>query len=462
MIGKRYEKSKKYSIADGASYSAMSGLVDTYIPAFLVELGSSNFLIGALSAFPQFLSALSQFFIIPVLKRFNTRKGLTILFAIFQAVTVLLIALLAFSNFDPNFIAITTVVIYSLYFVFVTFPNPAWGSWMNDIVSQKERAEFFSVRQKFSNTTLFLSTAIGGVALEFFTGFNMFLGFGVIFLAGLLFRLISTFSLSRMKEPHRDMAKIKDLNLSYILKEDPAQFNLLIYLGLSMFAVKLAAPFFVVYALENLSFTLLEYGLLMATSLVSRVFTLSYWARIIDRFGNKTCLYVTGIMISVVPILWIIFPNFIALFFIQVFTGFIWGGFELVSLNYVLSSERADKEPSFVAIYNAVNGFLLGLGAIVGGILLTVFSSFTLFGLTIVPLLFILSGILRFIPAFIMIPRMKKVLYVKPFDPSNIVWRVIIFYPAQGIIGKITHAFHFIGEKEKKMETDLKKASSLM
>ncbi|MCK4319424.1 MFS transporter [Candidatus Micrarchaeota archaeon] len=462
MIRKRYGKSKKYSIVDGASYSAMSGLVDTYIPAFLVELGSSNFLIGALSALPQFASALSQFFIIPIMKRFNTRKGLNVLFALFQALTILIIALLALSNLNPNFIAVTTVIIYSFYFMFVTFPHPAWGSWMNDLVPQKERAEFFSVRQKFSNTTLFLSTAIGGLALEFFAGFNMFLGFGIIFLAGLLFRLVSTLSLSRMKEPSRDMKKIKELNLSYILKEDPAKLNLLIYLGLSMFAVKLAAPFFVVFSLEILNFTLLDYGLLMTASIITRVFTLSYWAKIIDRFGNKTCLYATGLMISLAPILWILFPNFIALLFVQIFTGFVWGGFELVSLNYVLSSEKADKEPSFVALYNTMNGFFLGLGSITGGLFLTVFSSFTFFGLTSISLLFILSGILRFIPAFIMIPRMKEAMHIKPFNHRNILRRIIVFYPAQGIISKLTHAFNFIETEGKKTEKDLKKTSSLM
>ena len=74
MDNPQKEKSRKYSIADGATASIMSGVGDSYITPFAIELQASNLQAGLLGTLGSLLSPLSQLLGSRLIEKYSRRK----------------------------------------------------------------------------------------------------------------------------------------------------------------------------------------------------------------------------------------------------------------------------------------------------------------------------------------------------------------------------------------------------
>ena len=57
-----------------------------------------------------------------------------------------------------------------LYFVFGMIVNPAWNSWMGDLVVENRRGAYFGRRSKVTSTASFLALIAAGYILRQFEG----------------------------------------------------------------------------------------------------------------------------------------------------------------------------------------------------------------------------------------------------------------------------------------------------
>ena len=107
------ERSRRYSIREGAFQAVMVGGGESYQSAFALLLHASAFQIGLLSALPQIVGTWAQLFSVKVLNRFHHRKTLIVVGAAGQAVVWLpLLALpLVFQEYAP-WLLIACAMIY--------------------------------------------------------------------------------------------------------------------------------------------------------------------------------------------------------------------------------------------------------------------------------------------------------------------------------------------------------------
>ena len=103
-------------------------------------------------------------------------------------------------------------------------------------------------------------------------------------------------------------------------------------------SVSLAAPFFVVYELKDLGFTYFQFTILSAAEILASFLLLGLWGRMNDNQGSKMVIMITGLLIPIVPLLYLVSANFYFLLLVSLMSGAAWGGFNLAVSNFLFDA----------------------------------------------------------------------------------------------------------------------------
>jgi len=439
------KQSMRSITADGMAYSVMAGLGDAYLPASLVLLGASDFWIGMLAALPQLFGGISQSFSLAVLRLFRDRKLLVLAGSIFQALTWLpIIALLLW----PGDLSVPLIIFFfSLGTGASLMINPVWSSWVADIVEQNERAHFFANRNKLMQVMLFIATFGGGMILrDLQMHYAVAISFAMMFCAAFIFRATTAlFHMRTAKVPYeiKLMNEIQTKHLFLL----PAYKNELWFLGfvaLMNFSVQFAAPFFTPYMLNTLKMDIGMLGALTAISIIAKILAFPYWGAAIDRFSNRTVLIATALMAPVVPLLWLFSGDIWMLVIFQVFSGFIWAGYDLAIFNSALSLVGRELRPSFISKYNAFSCIANAAGALAGGFFLVYFSTASILGFSGILLVFLLSGVMRLVVALAFTPHLVTSREIANTTADRaIIFKLVAVYPTQGAVAQVMDGWDF-------------------
>lgn len=430
---------------DGMAYSIMAGLGDAYLPAALVFMGASDFLIGLLAALPQLCGAMLQFFALPALRIIKSRKWMVIAGSLLQAMTWLAIAALIFWPVPLS--ADIIIVLFSIGAGASLFVNPAWSSWIADIVPGNERPVFFANRNRLMQLVLFIATFGAGYLINMLQmQYTAAIAFGAVFTIAFLCRLSTVFFHARTSDIKYEMKLTNEIGLRHLFLL-PAYRNELWFLGfvaLMNFSVQFASPFFTPYMINNLKMDVGTLGMLTAIAIVTKIISFPYWGAAIDRFTNRAVLVATALMVPFVTAMWLFSTDVWMLAVFQVFSGFVWAGYDLSVFNSALGLVGRELRPSFISKYNAFAGFANALGAVCGGAFLVLFPNAALFGFSGILLVFLLSSIMRMSAALAFAPRIAH-----GRDPLNrhedraMIFRIVAVHPTQGAVQQVMHGWDF-------------------
>lgn len=405
LESQQFNKNLKYSIVEGSANAAMLGLTQDYIVPFALALKATTAQIGLLVSIPNLATALSQLAAPRLTDIAGSRKRIILPAVILHAFMWLPVLLAAYVF--PGQRIMWLIGCYTLTTVLGSLGIPAWGSMMADIIPGRIRGRYFGFRNRICNSaTLFFSFVAGGI-LQFFTT-NVLLGFSLLFGGAALSRLVSWRFLYKMHEPpvtRRDTETYKP----FALLKNLGSSNLgrfIIYIALINFTVNISAPFFAVYMLRDLKFSYGTYVIVTATAILSNLVFMTYWGRRADRAGNIRVLQIASALIPVVPLMWLGGSHLYYLIIVQIFSGFAWSGFNLVSTNFLYEASPSEKRTQYIAIANTVNGSAIFLGTLLGGQLATHLPA--VLGYRMLTL-FTVSGVLRFFIATVMLHRIKEV-----------------------------------------------------
>jgi len=255
----KIKKSLKYSIIDGAFCSMMIGFGESFFSAFAVFLKATNLQLGLLSSLPQTLGSLFQMFTNRLIKLFKSRKKLVYISSLLQALMYIPVALVFFFG---TFRVMHLIVFLCFYWVFGTISNPAWNSWIGDLVNEKERGSYFGRRNRVMGFLSFASLLAAGYILQRFSSSTSmeYLGFAVIFSLAMFSRILSFVYLMKAYEPEYTIAPESHFSFIDFIKQ--ARFRnyglFVIYLCFINFGVYVSAAFFTPYMLYELK---LSYGI---------------------------------------------------------------------------------------------------------------------------------------------------------------------------------------------------------
>lgn len=433
----------------------MTGIGETYLSAFAVFLRATTPQIGLLASVPPLLASLVQLFSAWLGHVTGHRRAIILAGAGLQAfawVPIIVLPLL----FTEHAVALLIGSVV-LYHGGAHLTAPQWTSLMGDLVPQRKRGRFFSLRTSRVAATTFVSLLLGGLLLHVMNQRGETIaGFVMLFVVAAIARVVSIYHLSRMQDPaHHAAAMELPLAREWLQRmrhSNAVRFS--VFVGLMQFAVAIASPFFTVYMLRDLHFSYIEFTANTGMAIFAQFLTLSQWGRISDVFGNRRILAVTGIFIPLMPLLWTFSTNFWYLIAIQVLSGFSWAGFSLSSSNFLYDLVTPNRRAAYIAAHNVFMATGVFCGAVLGGYLGVVMPmNIALFGSSyswLSPLygVFVVSTLARGAVALLLIPRLREVRQVRPISTAQVIFRVTRMNALAGMF------FDIIGTRPRKQDEE--------
>lgn len=401
-----YRKSLAISWKEGIAASTMQSLFDEYLIPLGLFLGATPMDIGFLVAIPHLLSSFSQFFAIRIIDFLGSRLRFLINATIMQGLILIPIAFFALFSFPTRILAL--IIFVTAFRILANLIATVWGSLASDYLSPEDRGKYFGWRSRIVGFAGLGAMILGGILLNAFKAFSTRTGFFILFLITVLARLVSAKLMSAMQDISYQQ-KPEDVFTFFMFLRRFRQSNFVkfvLYATSITFATYLAAPYFSVYMLQDLHFSYLMYMIIHFGGLVSSLVSFPIWGKHADAVGNAKVLKTTSLLIPLIPLLWTFSTNLSYLFCVEIFSGFVWGGFNLCALNFIFDAVSPGKRVRCLGYYSFINGIATFLGASLGGYLAERLPHFS--GSRILAL-FLLSGILRFLCHFVLSKRFHEV-----------------------------------------------------
>jgi MFS family permease len=424
------EETKKISVKEGIAAGIMDGAGVKYITPYALAIGASNAQIGFLTSIPTLLGNFSQLFTYKAIEKYSRKKviALGVFLQALMWLPILFVGYLYFyGGINHGFSATLMILFYTLFTLFGSFISPAWNSLMKDDV-EKDRGNYFGNRSRIIEFVGLIVLLVCGLLLNFFSDFNLFLGFCVLFGIAFFARIISAYLLNKHYEPKLKLEKGYYFTLTQFLKKVPTSNFGKFTVGMALihFATYLASPFFAVYVLKELSVNYAVWTLIVVFNILGLLIFVPFWGKFADSYGNLKVLKWTGLLIPIVPLLWfftffVVKINFasaiIYLLIVELFSGFVWAGFNLCARNFIYDAVTRQKVALCISYYNVLSGIGVFAGATIGGLIASM--NFNFFGIGPILFIFLLSALMRFLSYFILMPKVKEVRGIKEYKDGE-------------------------------------------
>jgi MFS family permease len=419
----------------------MMGTAETYFGAFGIFLKASTLQVGLLASLPQLFGAVMQWVSALKMDRIRSRRKVVIAGAAAQALTLIPMALLPFLIGSGSLSVLFLIVLALAYHGGNGATVPVWNSLIGDLVPPSIRGRFFGHRNMLTGMATFIALLLAGGLLHVFDQSGVpAVGFFICFSAAFLARMNSIRWLTRYEDPELRVLPDQVFTFSQFLRRSPhsnfAKF--VFFVGAINFGVAFSGPYFALYMLRDLQFSYVEFTLVSATATITQFLTFRYWGGLSDRFGNKKILNVCGWGVAVLPALWLFSAWIPYLLGVQIFGGFVWSGFSLASANFLFDAVTPPKRARCVAYQGLVNGVFTFLGSMAGGYAaLHLPGRFSLGPWAwepqfILPVIFLISGLIRLVATGILLRRFKEVRTVEPIGHGELIFRISQIKPIAG------------------------------
>ncbi len=403
---------------------------------FLVELDASPIEVGMLCSIPMMvnlLQPLGAYFSERTTSRHSYclwTHGIARIMWLFLAIAIGLTTL-GWSHFSNHQLVVLTLLIILISHIVTALGSASWLSWMAILVPRKLRGRYFGLRNSLASLTQLLSVPVAALIVSNWSGGSI-QGYGVVLLLGIIAGMISlscqffkvdvnpqeqnaisseefdslsgadpnpksfdsdSQSLGSESLGSKSLASTSSntqpSNTESLASEPLIKTNkatrksifkdknfliFLVYFGLWMFAFNLSTPFFNLYMLDTLDLDVSWVSLYGSFQAGAGMLMLIVWGRIADKFGNRAVLLLTGILIAITPIFWILIGNsstdiWLWLPLLHIFIGGSVNTVELCGNNLQIAIAPTRNQSIYFAIAAAVAGGAGALGTTIGGFL---------------------------------------------------------------------------------------------
>lgn len=398
------QKSLSISLVDSFLYSLMVGAGETYLPAYVLSLGLSEWMAGLIATMPLLSGAFLQIAGTEALRAVKNHKVWVWSLAFLQASTFIPLIFFAGGS-KPHFFTLFAVLTF--YWGAGFSISPAWNYWMGNLVSQSSAQKFFSQRSRISQVGLLIGLILGGVALHNDVHLGPFTStFGLIFFIAFVSRVISSWLLSRKHYEVHWTAQASYLHIQESWKmfwTDKKKRNFFLAILPFQMSVFFSAPFVTPYMLVKLKMNYGQYMSAVAFLMIGKILSTLYFERAKEFHYHKAFKWGLFI-IAPAPFFWVLSDNFVYILGLQLISGAAYGFFEVgMALMFFQDLKPQEKIP-FLTFYNMLNCMGLLIGSAIGGLWLKLENS----QLQAYYVLFIVGAVLRLMGSLLLYRQAKR------------------------------------------------------
>jgi hypothetical protein len=296
--------------------------------------------------------------------------------------------------------------------------NGPWYGWLATIIPREVQGSFWGRRDSWISLVVILVALPSGLIMDLVPEGGKLETATIILVAASLVGFIDIVIHGTIPEPPH-VRSDSQLSLSGMLSplRDKRFRPWLVFTTCWNFSVSLAGSLSTLYFMSNLGFRYNLLGGMICTLIISLVGTFIAGrkvGRMVDRYGTKRMLMLSHFFWAFIPLIWLFATPPTAFFFVgaaSLIGGIFINAATNASIKLVTRFTASEESGMYMAVSTTVSNFAAGLGSIVAGAFLDIVGpwSFTVLGLVVsaFPMLFAVSGTLRFIVIFTCIPRIK-------------------------------------------------------
>lgn len=373
----------KMVIRDGLASEAMTTLTGgAFVVAMALMLGASNLQLGFIASLPTLVN-LFQLISIWLVRRYNNRRAITVIFSFLARFPLVIIGL--FPLLFPQHTTIELIIpILFFYYFSGAIAGASWNSWMKDLVPEKELGGYFAKRSSYMQTVNVILSLLLAVGLDYLRGHRPELemdAYGWMFVAAGVIGLSGAVILSKTPEPQSFLSKENLFSMLRRPLKDGNFRKLLIFNSAWVFAVNIASPFFTVFMMKSMGLGLSYIIGLTILSQVSSILTIRLWGLFADRYSNKTIIAIGAPIYILCLVAWCfvgiysqLWPNLALLALIHILMGFSNAGINLSLTNIGLKLAPQADAIVYLSAKNVITAIFSALAPLLGGSLADYFT----------------------------------------------------------------------------------------
>lgn len=361
-------KTKKLSLVDGAFWTGMVSFGEMLTMLYLAKVCTQRSLLAFLSTIPVAVGAVAQAIVPQVFSKVKARTLL--LSSIGLQIFGILIIAISFTR-DP----FTTWILacgLTMYWVGGMTGGPPWQEMMAHLIPESEHNRYFSSRSAVLSIVNLGTNMIVGLMLHDRLDRRTVLTFVCVAFVLRLFSYLAlwfhpkpkvvTLSELRFNQPLSGQTSVGIVARKSVI----GLFGICVFMFIFRFGVNLAGPFFNPYMLNNMQLPIMTIFVISSIPLVTRVFLMHNWGILLDKRWVLEGTLICGSGIALAPALWTMSSKLGWITGVQIWSGVMWAGFEVLSVLVVqrLFPDRIMRALAFTfsaaALGSAAGGLLGG------------------------------------------------------------------------------------------------------
>lgn len=394
-----FKQTVKLSHFEGGLYALMVASTESFLFYYAVKQNVTSFQLAILASLPLALGSLSQMFVPKLVA--DKHLGSSVVWSMFfQFLGVVGILHTVAYEFNFNKLLFFTCI----HFTGGLTSGPLWIDWASKIIPKRNFRKYMASRSSYTWYLILIFYIAIALLGQYTNWFKLI----YIFIIGAIARILScSLQAHIIRGEFSKKIKAQAIHKSTqpaleSIREMPADLLKLIWIFIiwtSIFrlAVYISSPFFVPYMMNDLKLSMPQFVILSSIPYFGRAIFYNIWGRAGKNYGAFYGIQLSLLLLSTIPIFWILTRNYAFLVLIEILAGISWGGFEfnqvLMIQNFMHPSMK-DGSRVLLGIHMALANFFGIVGAVIGSILLNHHMSFYQ--------VFFISAMLRFLTAVIL------------------------------------------------------------
>lgn len=365
----------RYFWFDGLFSTMSDNFYITFIPLFALAYGASSGTIGIMTAAANLLGTIALFPGARLAERSRLLKPIVVASGGMVG-RLVLIVLIAFPFFAVSpFLGVLIIIAVNGARSFTgNFGNPAWTALAADLVPSSARGRYFGMRNTIMGLAALATAPFAGWLIEIGNRDVRMphLGYQLVFAMALIAGMSSTYCYNRIPEPEGappERRTHRKGDLRRTLATNRAFTGLVVSAFVWNLSLQTAGPFFNVYLVTHLHGGDANVGTATGIANLTNLVGLFLFSRLIDRKGNKWVVRASGFAIPLLPLSWVFMQQIWEVYLNNVFSGFLWAGYNLANFNLLLELTPEEQRPRAVAFYQTVVFGAAVIGPALGGYL---------------------------------------------------------------------------------------------
>jgi len=350
--------------------------ISTIIPAFILNLTSSLFVIGIISSVESVGWFLPQFYVASRIQHLPKKKWLYDRMNFFRFACYLLMGVLVFLSLHLN--TAILLILFTLLYILYSFGGGIAAipflSIIGETIPSNRRGSLWSYRMFLGGSLAALAAlAVNPILNHILFPYN----YGLLFSLTAIILLVGFLSFSLVYEPTTKQ-KEKPQPFQVMLAESRRQlrrdpdYRKIMFLRLAFAFWGLALPFYVVFALKDMGMPEANIGFLFSVQSLGLLLTNLAWGYLSDHFGNRLVIILNSFTAMLIPVLaiasaWLGYWGLMLIYAAFFIKGSLDGGFWIGYSNYLVDIAPKDRLPATLGFMNTFTGltfFLTPLGGL--------------------------------------------------------------------------------------------------